>query len=337
MATEEVVSALLDPRAYGEGAEEIRLIQTHISFVFLTGRHAYKIKKPVNFGFLDFTTLEKRRFYCEEEVRINSAISPDLYLGVVPISRGADGRIRVGGEGEVLEYAVKMRELPQTAMMSGLLERKEVTERHIDTIAKRLSEFHERARSGAGVDEYGSVDQIRHNWVENFDQTRSLKGTLIDIGDFDYLEAEALGFIEREAGRFSERVRQGKVRECHGDLHSGNIFILDGIHIFDAIEFNKAFSCSDVAAEVAFLTMDLEFHGRADLAEHFIDRYVEYSGDCGLLALLPFYKCYRAYVRGKVTSFKLHDPNIPAGEKTEAEALAKRYFALALEHARALG
>ena len=337
MTTEEVVSALLDPRAYREGAEEIMLIQTHISFVFLTGRHAYKIKKPVNFGFLDFTSLAKRRFYCEEEVRINSAISPDLYLGVVPISRGADGRIRVGGEGEVLEYAVKMRELPQTAMMSRLLERRAVTGGHMDTIAKRLAEFHKEARSGAGVDEYGSVDQIRHNWVENFDQTRVLRGTLIAMRDFDYMEAKVLGFVEREAGLFSERVRQGKVRECHGDLHSGNIFILDGIHIFDAIEFNKAFSCSDVAAEVAFLAMDLEFHGRADLAEHFIDRYVEYSGDRGLLALLPFYKCYRAYVRGKVTSFRLHDPNIPAGEKAEAEALAKRYFRLAMEHARALG
>lgn len=337
---EELVQALMLPDAYDEKVSSVRLMQTHISFVFLADGYAYKVKKPVNFGFLDFTALEKRKFYCEEEVRINSQLCKKLYLGVVPITKSGAG-IKIRGSGEVIEYAVKMRQLPQEAIMARLLERNEVTAEEIEKIASLLAEFHSSAKTGKGVDEYGSAAQVRANWVQNFQQTRNLRGKLIEDKLFDFVENRVLNFMGANQKLFEERVAQKRVRECHGDVHSGNIFIVRGekgsdICIFDAIEFNKAFSCSDVAAEVAFLAMDLEFHGKQALAERFVSSYVKLSEDKALLKLLPFYKCYRAYVRAKVSSFKLADKSISAGEKEEAEKLTRRYFDLAREYAALL-
>jgi aminoglycoside phosphotransferase family enzyme len=333
----DVALALRDPASYDEEVEKITVLQTHISFVFLTGKHVYKVKKPVDFGFLDFTTLENRRHFCEEELRLNRRLCEDLYLGVVPINESG-GNIKINGPGETVEYALKMRELPQSAIMSRLLEGGKVTAVHVAKIARILSKFHNEAGTGEGIDEYGALKQARANWVENFEQTRGLRGVLIDAGEFDFVETEILRFMEQNIALFDERVRDGRIRECHGDCHTGNIFIIgDGtIYIFDAIEFNKAFSCSDVAAEVAFLAMDLEFNGRVDLKDVFVKKYIEESGDTAIPALLPFYICYRAYVRSKVTSFKLGDPNIGEGDKKEAEKLTLDYFKLALAYAREL-
>jgi hypothetical protein len=332
-----IVEVLLKPEAYDEKVEKIELMQTHISFIFLTGKYVYKVKKPVNFEFLDFTTLEKRRFYCEEEVRVNKPLCGDMYLGVVPINKSPEG-IKIKGPGEAVEYAVKMRQLPQEAMMTALLKKNEVTEKEIDKIAMLLAEFHSKAKTGEGVDEYGSTAQIRANWVQNFEQTRNLRGSLINKRIFDFTESNVLKFMEREAELFEARVARGKIRECHGDVHSGNIFILKSgeIYVFDAIEFNRTFKCSDVAAEVAFLAMDLEFHSRRELANFFVKQYMRYSGDLQIPRLLPFYKCYRACVRAKVASFKLGDANVGKRDKKEAERLTKRYFDLAYEYAREL-
>ncbi|MBI5254039.1 MAG: hypothetical protein HY930_06580, partial [Euryarchaeota archaeon] len=349
-----IVEALLKPEAYDEKVEKIELMQTHISFVFLTGRYVYKVKKPVNFGFLDFTTLAKRKFYCEEEVRVNRPLCGDMYIGVVPINK-QDG-IKISGPGETVEYAVKMRQLPQEAIMTLLLKKNMVTEKNIDDIAGLLADFHAKARTGEGVDEYGSAAQIRANWVQNFEQTRSLRGSLINKKVFDFVEANVLKFMELKAELFGARVAESRIRECHGDVHSGNIFIAlvpkerrherhsyarsyganAEIYIFDAIEFNRTFKCSDVAAEVAFLAMDLEFHGKRELANFFVKQYMHYSGDLQLQRLLPFYKCYRAYVRAKVASFKLGDADIGKKDKKEAERLTKQYFDLAYEYAKQL-
>lgn len=331
-----VIEALKDPSSYDEDVDEIELLQTHISFVFLTGRYAYKIKKPVDFGFLNFTTLEKRKFFCEEELRLNRRLCGDLYIDVVPINRSEES-IKVKGPGETVEYAVKMRQLSQDAIMGRLLLKDLVTTEHVEEIARLLSEFHREAKTGAGIDEYGSLGQVRANWVENFEQTRGLRDNLLDIEEFDFVENAVLRFMNENKALFNERVKGRRVRECHGDCHSGNIFIEDGsIYIFDAIEFNRAFSCSDVAAEVAFLAMDLEFNGRSDLKEAFVGRYVELSRDRGVLKLLPFYMCYRAYVRAKVSSFKLGDPDINEEEKKEAEKLTGKYFKLAHAYAKEL-
>jgi hypothetical protein len=331
----EVVKALMKPDAYDEEVDKVELKETHISWVFLTGRHAYKVKKPVNFEFLDFTTLEKRRYYCEEEIRVNKPLCGDMYLGVVPITKAE--KIRIGGEGEVIEYAVKMRELPQEAIMEHLLRKGEVGEGEIETIAELLADFHAKARTGPGVDEYGSVEQITKNWVQNFEQTREMRGRLVDTLVYDFIEKNVMSYIERNREMLEDRVARGWIRECHGDVHSGNIFIHEGrVYIFDAIEFNPAFSCSDVVAEVAFLAMDLEYHNKQELARYFIKCYSQRTRDLMLYKLLPFYKCYRAYVRAKVTGFKLGDPALEEKEKKKTAKIAKKYYNLAYQYAKEL-
>ncbi len=329
----DIVEALKNPEAYDEEVEKVEVKQTHISWVFLTGKYAYKVKKPVNFGFLDFTTLEKRKFYCEEEIRVNKPLCGDMYIEVVPINKNKG--IKIKGEGETIEYAVKMKEFPQEKIMSFMLKKNEVKNEHIVEIARLLAEFHEKAKTGKGIDEYGSLKQVKFNWIQNFDQTREFKNIVFKKEKFDFIENKIMNFMLNNQRLFERRVEEGRVRECHGDVHSGNIFIVDKIYIFDAIEFNKAFKCSDVAAEIAFLAMDLEFHGRNDFSKLFVENYIELSKDEELLQLLEFYKCYRAYVRAKVTSFKLNQ-DISQKEKEQAKELARKYFDLAYEYARRL-
>ncbi len=334
----EVMAALQKPGAYDEAVTKVEMLQTHISFVFLTDKFVYKVKKPVDFGFLDFTTLEKRKHFCEEEIRRNRPLCSDMYMGVVSVKKDAGGAIKVDLEGETVEYAVKMVRQPEDAIMTKLLKGGAVTKGHLEKIAKILADFHSTAGTGPGIDEYGSLDQVRANWVQNFEQTRRLRGSLLDAGDYDFVEQRVMNFMDEEKDLFDSRVKEGRVRECHGDVHSGNIFILPSgkIYIFDAIEFFKGFSCSDVASEVAFLAMDLEFQGEEKLSESFVEHYIFYSGDAGIKKLLDFYKCYRAYVRAKVTSFKLSDPSIGKREKEESGRITKKYFNLARRYASRL-
>jgi hypothetical protein len=338
---EGVVEALLKPEAYSHEVGEITLIQTHISFVFLTGDYVYKVKKPVDFGFLDFTTLEKRHYYCNEEIRVNRAIAGELYLGVVPITRDEKGDIRLEGEGEVVEYAVKMVQLPQEAIMKALLQQGKVYLSDVEDIAARVAKFHAGAARGAEVTRWGAYEQVVKNWEQNFEQTAQLKGIEVDEQEYEALEAKVRRFLREKEELFREREKAEKIRECHGDLHSGNIFIVrkpgklyrEGIYIFDAIEFFKGFSCSDVLADVAFLAMDLDFHRRQDLSEAFVSAYVAASRESFPEALLEFYKCYRAFVRMKVESFKLFDAHVGKEEKEAARALVGEYFKLACEYA----
>ena len=334
MLQKAVINALKRPEAYDEEVLYVKMLQTHISYVFLTGRFAYKIKKPVNFGFLDFTTLDKRKFYCEEEVRLNRRLCGDMYLGVFPIT-SFKGSIKVNGPGNIVEYTVKMRELPQEALMSELLKRGKVSSSVIDEIARILSDFHRKAETSKEIEKYGSIDIVKFNWDENFSQTRSFIGKTIHQKDFYFIRNMVRSFLKSRRDLFELRIKEGKIRECHGDLHSGNIFVTDDrIYIYDAIEFNKRFRYSDVASDVAFLLMDLEFLGRNDLSEILLNKYLEYSGEKeDFLEVLPFYKCYRAYVRGKVTSFKINDPNISAEEKWESMRMAERYFKMSREYA----
>jgi len=330
----QIVEALMTPEAYDEDAGSIKLVQTHISFVVLTSNFAYKVKKAVNLGFLDFTTLEKRRFFCEKELELNRRLCGDMYLEVVPINK-ADA-IKIKGEGETVEYAVKMKRMPQERMMSKLLEENKVDERLVDRIAKITAEFHSKAETGRRISEFGSLAIIGTNWKENFEQTEEYVGKTISTEEFKLIRERVEDFMKRSTALFEKRMAENRVRDCHGDIHSGNIFVTNGIYIFDAIEFNERFRYSDVAADVAFLAMDLDFRERADLSDFFIDRYIKYSGDQELTKLLPFYKCYRAYVRGKVVSFKLKDPNVRSEEKNTAEKEAKAYFKLAATYAKAL-
>jgi aminoglycoside phosphotransferase family enzyme len=323
----QVADALLKPVAYDEDPGRIELVQTHISFVFLTKRFVYKVKKAVDFGFLDFTTLEKRRFFCEKELELNRRLCGDMYLEVVPINKS--NTVKIKGRGETVEYAVKMKRMPQEKMLSKLLEQNKVGNKLIENIAKTIAEFHSKAETNNRISQFGSLATIELNWKENFDQTQEFVDKTISSKSFESIRERITGFMKKNVALFDKRRAEGRVRDCHGDIHSDNIFVADRIYIFDAIEFNKRFRYSDVASDIAFLAMDLDFRKRTDLSSFLVERYVEYSGDRELTKLLPFYKCYRAYVRGKVTSFKLKDPSIGSEEKKVATQEAEAYFVLA--------
>lgn len=330
----QVVEALMNPEAYDEDPGQIELIQTHISFVFLTRNFVYKVKKAVDLGFLDFTTLAKRRLFCKKELELNRRLCGDMYLSVVPINKS--DIIKIEGEGETVEYAVKMKRMPQERMMSKLLERNKVDSKLVDRIAKIISNFHSKAETNRRVREFGSLSMIGTNWKENFEQTQEFVGETISLKDLKLIRERIDGFMKRNASFFGKRVAEGRARDCHGDIHSGNIFVTERIYIFDAIEFNERFRYSDIASDIAFLAMDLDFKERSDLSDFFVKRYVNYSGDQELMKLLPFYKCYRAYVRGKVVSFKFKDPNVGDEEKSAAMKEAKAYFKLASTYAKIL-
>jgi aminoglycoside phosphotransferase family enzyme len=331
----QVVKALMTSAAYDDDTGKIELIQTHISYVFVTRKFVYKVKKAVNLGFLDFSTLEKRRFYCEKEVELNRRLCRGMYLEVVHINK-SNGVIKVKGEGETVEYAVKMKRMPQDKMMNQLLDKKRIDEKTIDRIAKIVAEFHSKAETNARTSKFGSLATIKGNWNENYEQTREFVNKTISPEDFNFILEKIDAFIEQNAGLFEKRMADGRVKDCHGDIHSGNIFVTNGIYIFDAIEFNERFRYSDVASDVAFLAMDLDYKERTDLSDLFVKKYVQYSGDQELLRLLPFYKCYRAYVRGKVVSFKLEDLSISREDKETATKEAKEYFKLACSYAKKL-
>ncbi len=328
----QVFEALMKPEAYEEDPGNIEMVQTHLSVVFLTRDFVYKLKKAVNFGFLDFTTLEKRHFFCEKELKLNRRLCGDMYLEVVPINKASF--VKIKGEGETVEYSVKMKRMPQEKIMSKLLEENKVDDKIVDRIARIIAEFHSKAETNKRISMFGSLATIETNWSENFEQTEEFIGKTISSEDFNLIRDKVAGFIKKNTVLFKKRISESLVRDCHGDIHSGNIFVTDRIYIFDAIEFNERFRYSDVAADIAFLAMDLDFKKRTDLSNFFVRKYVEYSRDQELPKLLPFYKCYRAFVRGKVTSFKLNDFNINIEEKNAATDEARSYFKLASSYVK---
>ncbi len=330
----QIIAALLTPEAYPQNPGKIELIQTHISFVFLTENYVYKVKKAVNFGFLDFSTLGKRHLFCEKELDLNRRLCPEIYLEVIPITKS--DTIKVGGTGEIVEYTLKMVRLPQERIMTVLLKENKVDKKTVDAIAEIVAKFHSKAQTNSEISQFGSLNIVKTNWDENFSQTTKYLNQTIPQIDFQCIESKINNFMTQNTALFESRIVDKRIRDCHGDLHSGNIFITDKICIFDAIEFNDRFRYSDVTADVAFLAMDLDFQGRMDLSDYFIEQYLGYSKDKRLPLLLPFYKCYRAYVRGKVVSFRLDDQNISAQEKASSIKEAQAYFNLAAEYAKKL-
>ena len=278
-----------------------------MSFIFLTGEYVYKIKKPVNLGYLDYTTLEKRHFFCHQELELNRRLCPDAYLAVVPIVE-EKGELRIEGQGKAIEYAVKMKQLPQDRMMDVLLPRGQVTLEMVARVAEKLMSFHQKAETNQKIAAFGRLDVIRHNCDENFAQTEKYIGTSITAEEYQHIKNYTNHFIDSNASLFDKRVREGRIRDCHGDLHAAHVCFTDDICIYDCIEFNDRFRYSDVASEIAFLAMDLDRYQQAGLSRHLVNTYVGLSHDEELLKLLNFYKCYRAYVRGKVESFKLDRP-----------------------------
>jgi aminoglycoside phosphotransferase family enzyme len=299
-----------------------------MSFIFLTGEYVYKIKKPVNLGYLDYTTLEKRHFFCHQELELNRRLCPGAYLAVVPVVE-EKGELLIEGQGKAIEYAVKMRQLPQDRMMDVLLPRGQVTPEMVARVAEKLVGFHQNAETNPKIAAFGRLDVIRQNTDENFAQTEKYIGLTIFRAKYERIKGYTDDFIENNVSLFDKRVKEGRIRDCHGDLHAAHICFADDICIYDCIEFNDRFRYSDVASEVAFLAMDLDRYRQAGLSRHLVNTYVELSRDEELLKLLDFYKCYRAYVRGKVESFKLNDPYIPEEEKAKVLTAARSYFQLA--------
>ncbi len=329
-----LVEELSNPACYPDPTTRVDVIQTHISSIFLTDRFAYKVKKPVDFGFLDYTTLEKRQRFCEREVALNARLCPDAYLGVVAI-RARAGRLALDGPGEVVDYAVKMVRLPAELMLREVLRRGEGDGALFARIARILAAFHAQAETGPEIQALKGLSGVRFNCEENFAQTEKYVGTLLSRETFEFVRNSTDLFLRRKAALFERRAANGRVRDGHGDLHLDSICATDPIRIFDCIEFNERFRYADVAEEVAFLAMDLEFHGYTPFAHAFVEAYVAESGDAELLDLLDFYKAYRAYVRAKVNSFQCDDPGIAAEPKRTIRATASHYYELAARYASA--
>jgi aminoglycoside phosphotransferase family enzyme len=327
-----LVESMKDPAFYPHEVDSVEYVHTHVSSVFLTGALAYKLKKPVDFGFLDFTTLELRRTFCQKELELNRRLAPSVYLRVEPITL-EDGRPTLNGPGQVVDWLVVMRQLDQRLLGPRVLARGELSAEKIEAVVDTLVPFYQTARTGPGVDEFGGIETVRFNTDENFEQTAGYVDSAIPREKYDEIRFFNDRFYEEKASRFQERIDQGWVRECHGDLHLGNIFFKDPPTIFDCIEFNERFRCSDVAVDLAFLVMDLDFQGVPALARRVVEHYVDRSGDTGFLEMVDFYCCYRAYVRGKIACLTSADPTLAETARDEQLGLARRYFDLAHRYA----
>ncbi len=331
-----LVQALLKPAAYPYKTSRVQLIQTHISYVFLTDEYVYKVKKPVDFGFLDYSTLGKRRYYCQREVKLNSLLCDETYLGVVPI-REEHGKFSLGGHGgKIVEYAVWMRRLPEERMLNRLIERGEATTKMVRLVADRLAPFHQTtAETSPAIARYGDW-AIRYNHRENVRQWTPYVGRTLSAEQDAICRAYGEAFFSREAAVLERRVKELRIRRTHADLRSDAICMEDGVCIFDAVEFSRRISLLDVARDVGFLQMDLEYRDRPDLARAFVRRYQEVADDPDLGEVLPFYAYYSACVRGKVEAFLLDIPSVPAKEKKAAAERSRRYFELACRYAQTL-
>ena len=323
--------ALLRPEAYPEETGLIGHRETHISRLYFTDRHVYKIKKPVDFGFLNFTTLDRRRFYCYEEVRLNQRFCPGTYLDVVEIRKTAQ-QYRVGGEGEIVDYAVRMKRLPEERMLVHLLQAADPSlPAEMQRVGRRIALLHrasEIVRSDGGRSD---LDTLRHNWQENFTQTAPFVGHTLCACGQEECTAYVERFIAAHASLLLQRQEQGCVRDGHGDLHAEHICLTDPVCIYDCIEFNRRFRVADVVADLAFLLMDLDFRERRDLGSITLAAYSKAcKADRELPLLLPFYKVYRAWVRGKVESLLAADAAAEAEARNAAAGRSRRYFSLAL-------
>nr|WP_284060377.1 bifunctional aminoglycoside phosphotransferase/ATP-binding protein [Pseudomonas sp. NW5] len=329
-----LIDALQNPALYPHPVEGFQVIETHISWVLLTGPYAYKLKKPVNFGFLDFSSLEAREHFCHEEVRLNRRTAPDLYLEVIPLTGSLDA-LQLGGEGPVLDHLIKMRQFDQHGLLDHVQARGELHAAHIDALARVIADLHTQAAIVPVDHPLGGADAVMAPVLQNFEQSRALLEDAADLAQLDRLENWAQTAFNRLQPLLEQRKQDGFVRECHGDIHLANVTLLEGeVRLFDCIEFNEPFRLIDVICDVAFVTMDLEDRGLQALSQRLINHYLELTGDYAGLALLRFYKAYRAMVRAKICLFGLQ-PGQSDEERQALLARYRRYAALAEGYSRA--
>lgn len=327
-----VVAALSKRETYPESVDNVNVINTAVSCVFLTGGHAYKINKPLNLGFLDYSTLEKRKEILEKELELNSILCPEIYKEVLPITED-HGEIKIAGDGKIIEYALKMKEFPQEGILTNLLKEEKASKEHVLKIAKKIAGFHRITPTSEEIQKYGSYDAVKELWDEIFKQAKKFADEAVDKDQYGVIKERVTSFLMRNKDFFENRVKEGKIKYTHGDFHSANICVAEDIHIFDRIVFNMKFPCSDTAAEVAFLAMDLDFHKQPELSIYFVQEYLKETQDHNIIHLLDFYKCFRAAIRGEIACFKSEDKNVPEKERQAAITEAREYFDLSAEYA----
>ncbi len=328
-----LIQQMLHPSFYPHPVSEpIELIQTHISFILLTGDYTYKIKKNVNFEFLDFSTLAQRQHFCQEELRLNQPLAPEFYLEVLPISQLGDS-FQLGEETNIVEYTLKMRQFPQDNLLITLFEQGKLTLEHLTQLGKKVALFHLNAPRNDDICQFGEIPKIRQAIEENYNQTEQYIGRVQTQQQYKQTKQFTDNFLKEHESLFKSRIEQNWIRECHGDLHLKNMFFWkDEILLFDRIEFNEEFRFVDVMYDVAFTVMDLDAGRRSDLSNHFLNIYIEQTGDWEGLQILSFYLCRQAYVRAKVNSMMLDEPEISRDKKQEIQKEAALYYQLAWQY-----
>jgi aminoglycoside phosphotransferase family enzyme/predicted kinase len=337
--SQEIIDFFLEPASYEHDVVAVEHRQTHVSHLFFAGDYVYKVKKPVDMGFLDFSTLEKRRAAALAELELNRRISPDLYLDLAAVHRDERGRLSFAAPTLVEEVAVVMKRLPEEQRLSNLIADQRVKPETMHDLGRLVADFHARAETSPEIAKFGSLEVVKHNWDENFEQTEIFIGRTLTHETWEACRTEIERFMRVYSDLFDERVRDGWIRDCHGDLQTDDIFIdteTGAAHVLDCIEFNERFRYSDTIADTAFLSMDLRNRGRGDLAAAFLEAYYESSNDQPLPALLRFYESYRAYVRGKVRSFVIDQTGPSPAEKAAASEEARRFLMQSLEDALCL-
>ena len=355
----QMLSNLTHPQAFPfalADTEAVSVIQTHASAVILTSNYAYKLKKPYDFGFFDYSTPALRCYYCQQEVKLNTVLAPEIYLGIAPVLLRSDKQWQFSPtcsadrvpepsacyqDGIVMDYAVVMVRLSDDATLASLVQKGTATPPLLAEVAHVLAAFHAQTPTDQQIASFGSLESIRANWEENFTQIAPYIGRTIDASTYDLIVSFAWQFLKHRASLFSERVHHGHIRDCHGDLRLEHVYILDyeavtpqhQLALLDRIEFNKRFRYGDVASEVAFLVMELDAASRADLAQAFLQSYRRETNDDTLCEVLPFYCCYRACVRGKVASFQLDQPEVEEVQRKKARREAEGLFKLAAFYA----
>jgi aminoglycoside phosphotransferase family enzyme/predicted kinase len=326
---------LENKEVYPHQPENVRHIQTHISHVFMAPPYVYKFKKSVDFGFLDYSTLDKRKHYCEREVELNRRLCSDIYLGVIPITKD-ENRFTFDSESssEIVEYAVKMKMLDAQYFLYSYIENDTLTKEHLDRVADKLAKFYQQQEPHDDVLRYGEIEQIRFNTDENFQQTKSFIGKNISNEEYQAIKYFTNHYFEQNESLFNRRITQKRIVDGHGDLHLEHIHISpDRICIYDCIEFNERFRYGDLAADLAYLAMDLDFQDCRNESRYFIEQMAHKLDDPDLSKIIDFYKCYRGYVKGKVKSLQSTGDENSAKKRNQLQKTATDYFHLSLRYA----
>jgi len=323
-----ILAALGDPHTYGLPADTVvEHRQTHISHVFLTADRAYKLKKRVDFGFLDFSTVEQRERFCREEVRLNRRLAPDVYLDVVPVTVMDRERVALNGEGPTIDWAVVMVRLPDDAHLAARIARGEAVVPAVESVAARLVRFYEVADTSEAAREFGRLATVTHNWDENFEQTAAMVGHLLDARQYSTIAAAVTRFLHTHGPVLDRRSALGFVGDFHGDLRCEHIYLLpDRVEIIDCVEFTERFRCCDAVNDLAFLGMDLDRLDTAAASRALLVAYATGRPDPGAYAWWDFFKCYRSYVRGKVAGFTAAEPEVPDAQRCSAREQARAAF-----------